>query len=218
VLYTLVERDLSDRLEARCREIGCSCLSVLAPVFALFRGPLNAEQLARPGAQHVLDAEYFRRIDALNFSMLHDDGQLTEQLDEAEVVLVGVSRTSETPTSSYLANRGIKTANVPLVPNLPIPDELLRLQWPLVVGLIASPERIVQMRQNRLLALAGAMSSFDDPYVDRQAVSEEVAFSRRCFARHGWPIIDVTRRSIEETAAAILALHHVHVQKRSRLQ
>jgi regulator of PEP synthase PpsR (kinase-PPPase family) len=136
--------------------------------------------------------------------MLHDDGQHTEGLEEADVVLVGVSRTSKTPTSIYLANRGVKTANVPVVPGVPLPPQLEKLTHPLVVGLYASPERIVQIRQNRLLGLKVGQKV--EQYVDKQAVAEEIAFSRRLCSRHNWPCIDVTRRSIEETAAAVMSL------------
>ena len=204
VLYTLLEDTLTTRLEARCREFGLPCLSILNPVLALFQSYLGAESTRRIGAQHTLNADYFKRIDALNYTMLHDDGQHTDDLEHADVVLTGVSRTSKTPTSIYLANRGVKTANVPLVPNMPVPPNLERLTAPLVVGLTASPERIVQIRQNRLLGLNAHRD--DDLYVDRQAVAEEIAFSRKLCARHNWPVIDVTRRSIEETAAAVLAL------------
>jgi regulator of PEP synthase PpsR (kinase-PPPase family) len=152
----------------------------------------------------MLNAEYFKRIDALNYTMLHDDGQHVEDLEDAEVVLVGVSRTSKTPTSIYLANRGVKTANIPLVPGIAVPTQVERLAKPLVVGLFASPERIVQIRQNRLLGLKAHRE--DDQYIDRQAVAEEIAFSRRLCAANNWPLIDVTRRSIEETAAAVMAL------------
>ncbi len=143
-------------------------------------------------------------MDALNYTMMHDDGQLTDDLERADVVLVGVSRTSKTPTSIYLANRGVKTANIPLVPGVPIPAQLEVLERPLVVGLYATPERIVQIRQNRLLGLNAGQE--DGQYVNRDAVAEEVIFSRRLCAKHNWPIIDVTRRSIEETAAAVIAL------------
>ena len=204
VLYTLLEETLTTRLEAKCREFGVPCLSILNPVLAMFQSYLGAESTRRVGAQHTLNAEYFKRIDALNYTMLHDDGQHTDDLEHADVVLTGVSRTSKTPTSIYLANRGVKTANVPLVPNMPVPPNLERLTTPLVVGLTASPERIVQIRQNRLLGLNAHRD--DDLYVDRQAVAEEIAFSRKLCARHNWPVIDVTRRSIEETAAAVLAL------------
>jgi regulator of PEP synthase PpsR (kinase-PPPase family) len=204
VLYTLVDRVLAGRIETHCREIGLPCLSVLGPVLGLFQSYLGAETTPRVGGQHTLNAEYFRRIDALNFTMLHDDGQLVEDLEQADVVLVGVSRTSKTPTSIYLANRGIKTANVPLVPGVTMPSQLEGLAKPLVVGLFASAERIIQVRQNRLLGLNAADP--DSAYVDRNAVSAEIALSKKLCAKHGWPVIDVTRRSIEETAAAVIAL------------
>lgn len=204
VLYTLIGAELSDRLEQRCRALGSPCVSVLAPVLGVFRSYLGTESTPRVGGQHVLNTEYFRRIDALNYTLMHDDGQLPDGLEEADVVLVGISRTSKTPTSIYLANRGIKTANIPIVPGIALPPELETLDKPLIVGLVASPERIVQIRQNRLLSLKADDNS---AYVDRSAVAEEIAFTRKLCARHGWPTIDVTRRSIEETAAAILALH-----------
>jgi regulator of PEP synthase PpsR (kinase-PPPase family) len=204
VLYTLLDDELVERLEARTTELGVPCRSILGPVLRVFQSYLGTESTHRVGAQHTLNAEYFKRIDALNFTMMHDDGQLTDELENADVVLVGVSRTSKTPTSIYLANRGVKTANFPLVPNVPVPQALESLTRPLVVGLYASPERIVQIRQNRLLGLNAHRD--DDQYIDRQAVAEEVAFSRRLCSKHNWPLIDVTRRSIEETAAAILAL------------
>src|ERR1700755_1541385 len=204
VLYTLLDAELTEKLEAKCRDLGLPCRSILGPVLRVFQAYLGTEATPRVGAQHMLNAEYFKRIDALNYTMLHDDGQHTEDLEEADVVLTGVSRTSKTPTSIYLANRGVKTANVPLGPNMPVPMHLERLTVPLVVGLYASPERIVQIRQNRLLGLNAHRD--DDLYVDRQAVAEEIGFSRKLRARHTWPVIDVTRRSIEETAAAVLAL------------
>jgi [pyruvate, water dikinase]-phosphate phosphotransferase / [pyruvate, water dikinase] kinase len=204
VLYTLLEQDLIIRLENKCRDLGLPCLSILGPVLRLFQSYLGAESTHKVGAQHMLNAEYFKRIDALNYTMLHDDGQHVEDLEDAEVVLVGVSRTSKTPTSIYLANRGVKTANIPLVPGIAVPSQVEHLEKPLVVGLFASPERIVQIRQNRLLGLK--VQRDDDQYVDRQAVAEEIAFSRRLCAANNWPLIDVTRRSIEETAAAVISL------------
>ncbi len=204
VLYTLLDQALITRLEDKCRELGLPCLSILGPVLRLFQAYLGAESTYRVGAQHILNAEYFKRIDALNYTMMHDDGQHIDELEEADVVLLGVSRTSKTPTSIYLANRGVKTANVPLVLGVPVPPQLESIQHPLVVGLFATPERIVQIRENRLLGLKRRLDN--DQYVDRQAVAEEIAFSRRLCARHNWPLIDVTRRSIEETAAAIMAL------------
>jgi hypothetical protein len=207
VLYTLVERDLAERLEEVCRNTGSPHLSVLEPVHSLLSSYLGAASTARPGAQHMLNAEYFKRIDAMNFTLLHDDGHLPADLDEADVILVGVSRTSKTPTAVYLANRGVKTANIPLVPGVPPPTTLNGARRALIVGLVATPERIVQIRQNRLLSLN---ADDDTSYVDREAVAEEIAASRRLFARNNWPMIDVTRRSIEETAAAILDLYRDH--------
>src|SRR5437660_3925968 len=169
VLYTLLDDDLMHRLENHCRELGLPCLSILGPVLDLLHSYLGTETSHRIGAQHVLNAEYFKRIDALNYSMLHDDGQHIEGLEEADVVLIGISRTSKTPTSIYLANRGVKTGNVPLVPGMAVPPALEALRDPLVVGLYASPERIVQIRQNRLLGLK--VQRDDDPYVDREAVA-----------------------------------------------
>ena len=204
VLYTLLEDDLVGRLENHCREAGLPCLSILGPVLQLLRAYLGTETSHRIGAQNTLNADYFKRIDALNYTMLHDDGQHIEDLEEADVVLVGVSRTSKTPTSIYLANRGVKTGNVPLVPGVTVSHQVEQLSRPLVVGLYASPERIVQIRQNRLLGLKAHHD--DDQYIDRKAVAEEVSLSRRLCAKHNWPIIDVTRRSIEETAAAVMKL------------
>ena len=207
VLFTLVDKELAQRLTEACRDSGSPCLSVLNPILDLFQSYIGAASTPRAGAQHTLSVDYFKRIDALNFTMMHDDGQQPENLDNADVVLLGVSRTSKTPTSIYLANRGIKTANVPLVPDVPLPANVLALRRPLVVGLFASPERIVQIRQNRLLALN---ADYQTPYVDRMSVAEEIAQSRRLYEQHGWPTIDVSRRSIEETAAEILGLHKAH--------
>jgi len=204
VLYTLVDGPLSERLEAACRRIGIPCASVLEPVLQMLQSYLGAPGARRVGAQHILDAEYFRRIDALNFTMIHDDGQLAGSLEDADVVLVGVSRTSKTPTSIYLANRGIKVANVPIVPGIAPPSELEKIKAPLVVGLTASAERIVQLRENRVLSLNATLHS--ETYIDKSAIAAEIAVARKLCLRHGWPIIDVTRRSIEETAAAIVAL------------
>ena len=204
VLFTLVDSDLSRRLEESCAASGSPCLSVLGPILTLFKSYLGQNSTPRAGAQHMLNADYFKRIDALNFTMMSDDGQLPENLEHADIVLVGVSRTSKTPTSIYLANRGYKTANIPLVPHVPLPRALAHLRRPLIVGLVASADRIVQIRQNRLLSLnADAQTE----YVDRIAVAEEIAASRRLFAEQGWPTIDVSRRSIEETAAAVLDLY-----------
>lgn len=205
VLFTLLEKDLVGRLEAKCKEINSPSLSIIGPVMQLFQAFLGASTTGRVGAQHTLNTEYFKRIDALNYTMIHDDGQQVEGLEDADVVLVGVSRTSKTPTSIYLANRGIRTANVPLVPGIPLPRQLETLQKPLVVSLHATPERLIQVRQNRLLAM-GSTGVGSADYIDRQTVSEEVNFARRLSAKYGWALLDVTRRSIEETAAAVMKL------------
>jgi hypothetical protein len=211
VLYTLVDQVLAKRLEAACAEYGCPCLSVLDPVLTIFQAYLGLSSTHRPGAQHVLNSDYFKRIDALNYTMMHDDGQQGQDLDSADIILVGISRTSKTPTSIYLANRGYKTANIPLVPGIPLPETLETVKKPLVVGLVASPERIVQIRQNRLLTLKAPE---DSPYIDKTAVTEEITYSRRLCGRNNWPMIDVTRRSIEETAAAVIDLHRDHTRQR----
>jgi [pyruvate, water dikinase]-phosphate phosphotransferase / [pyruvate, water dikinase] kinase len=212
VLFTLLEKDLVARLEAKCQQLNLPSLSIIGPVMQLFQAYLGAATTGRVGAQHTLNAEYFKRIDALNYTMMHDDGQHVEGLEEADVVLVGVSRTSKTPTSIYLANRGIRTANVPLVPGIPVPHQLETLKKPLVVSLHATPERLIQVRQNRLLSMGAG--SGNDEYIDRQAVADEVAFARRLSAKHEWAQLDVTRRSIEETAAAILKLFTDRLRQR----
>jgi regulator of PEP synthase PpsR (kinase-PPPase family) len=208
VLFTLLEKDLVSRLEAKCRDINIPSLSIIGPVMQLFEAYLGAATTGRVGAQHVLNAEYFKRIDALNYTMIHDDGQHVEGLEDADVVLVGVSRTSKTPTSIYLANRGIRTANVPLVPGIPHPHQLETLKKPLVVSLHATPERLIQVRQNRLLTMGAepGSASGNDDYIDRESVADEVAYARKLSAKFSWAQLDVTRRSIEETAAAIMKL------------
>ncbi|WP_040677432.1 pyruvate, water dikinase regulatory protein [Nitratireductor pacificus] len=205
VLYTVVDQNLARRIDESCAALGLPCVSVLEPVLMVFQSYLGTPAGRRVGAQHVLDAQYFRRIEALNFTMDHDDGQLPLDMEEADVILVGISRTSKTPTSIYLANRGVKTANVPIVLDMALPEDLALAKKPLVVGLVASAERISQIRQNRIL---GTVNEDDfNPYTDRGTIAREIAYARQICARHGWPVIDVTRRSIEETAAAILALH-----------
>ena len=158
----------------------------------------------RIGAQHTLDEDYFGRLDAIRFTMNHDDGNLPDKIEEADVILIGISRTSKTPTSIYLAQRGLKVANIPLVPGVDLPEAVMEAREPLVVALIASAERIVQVRENRLLAFDRDLAG--DEYVDRASVQEELNWTRRLCKDNSWPMIDVSKRSIEETAAAILAL------------
>jgi len=203
VLYTLVQRELTRALEARCRELGVPCLHVLEPVMKVFESYLGAPQTPIVAGQHVLDAGYFQRIDALNFAMAHDDGRLPEDLNHADIIILGISRTSKTPTSIYLAQRGYKVANVPLVPGIDPPAVLATPHRAFVVGLVASVERIMEVRRNRVHLLAD--KDLDD-YVDRAQIAAELTTSRKLFSRHAWPIIDVTRRSVEETAATIIKL------------
>jgi len=211
VFYTLLDADLTKALEDFCWKNQLTCISVLDPFIKVMAKHFGVESGRQPGRQHVLDAEYFERIEAINFVMAHDDGQTVRNLREADVILVGVSRTSKTPTSIYLANRGIKAANIPIVPGRPLPDDLFRKDGPLVVGLTEDPGRLVQLRRSRLRLEEGAP---DTDYTDIDAVRREVADARRLFSRNGWPVIDVTRRSIEETAAAIIQL----TQKRQKAQ
>ncbi|MDT7933371.1 MAG: pyruvate, water dikinase regulatory protein [Sphingomonadaceae bacterium] len=203
VLYTLVAGALRERLEETTRRLGVVAVPVLDPVINALGHVLGQGPVARPGRQHVMDAAYFARVAAIDYTMGHDDGQGAEDWEVADIVLAGVSRTSKTPTSIYLANRGYKTANIPLVPQSPPPKSLFALKKPLVVGLTTHPERLIQVRRNRLIHL-GQTPSTD--YVDEAKVSAEVAYARRLFADNGWPVIDVTRRSIEETSAAIINL------------
>jgi len=203
VLFTLVNPDIRRLLETSCRALGLPAVPALDPVVAALSTLLGQPAKARPGRQHTLDAAYFARVDAIQYTIAHDDGIGQEDWEEADIVLAGISRTSKTPTSIYLANRGYKTANIPLVVESPPPACLFELETPLVVGLTASPDRLIQVRRNRLLSLNQAPET---DYVDDEAVRREVGFARRIFADKGWPIIDVTRRSIEETAAAIINL------------
>ena len=205
VLYTLSNREIIDALEQSCKQLNVPCVAPLKHVLQVFESYLGMTSTPNVGGQHQLDADYFRRIEALNFTMLHDDGHLPDCLDDADIILLGISRTSKTPTSIYLANRGFKTANVPLVPGLALPPDLEQKTKAFVLALVASPERIAQVRQNRVIE--HAHGHLED-YVDRDVIAAEIAQTRQLCARHGWPIIDVTRRSIEETAAAIIRLYH----------
>lgn len=212
VLFTIADHNLKQEIEQRCEALGTPCISILDPVIASLATYLNAKSKPQIGGQHVLNAGYFKRIDALNFTMAHDDGQMTADLDEADVILLGISRSSKTPTSIYLANRGIKTANIPLVPGVRPPSALFGLKKPLVVGLVASAERIAQIRRHRLLTLNEGR---DTTYTDRKAITQEILDMRKLCTANGWAVIDVTRRSIEETAAAVLNLLNQKAAQRS---
>lgn len=203
VICTVLSDELRQTLEASCRRMVVPFIPVLDPVLGALASVLGIPSLRTPGRQHKMDASYFDRIDAMQFVTSHDDGQSTWNLDQADVILVGVSRTSKTPTCVYLANRGVKAANVPYVPAVPLPPELLAAQRPLVVALTIDPQRLVQIRRNRLLMLHEQQET---DYVDMDIVKQETAEARRLFLAHRWPIIDVTRRSIEETATAVMQL------------
>jgi regulator of PEP synthase PpsR (kinase-PPPase family) len=208
VLHTLVDRDLREQLEEGCRRLDMPQIGALDPLVGAMSRYLGAALSTRVGAQHALDHDYFNRIAALDFAMAYDDGQGSlEQLEGADVVLCGVSRTSKTPTCIYLAHRGIRAANVPLVPGQEDGERLTKLKNPLVIGLTVSPDRLVQIRRNRIDNLNASQSS---NYTDQEAVRDETIKAKRAFARRGWPTIDVTRRSVEETAAAITNLLSEH--------
>jgi [pyruvate, water dikinase]-phosphate phosphotransferase / [pyruvate, water dikinase] kinase len=203
VLYTVVNKELADALEARCKELNLPVLYVLAPIMGMFESYLGAPRTPTVAGQHVLDASYFRRIDAMNFTLSYDDGRMPEDLNEADIILLGISRTSKTPTSIYLAHRGYKTVNIPIVPNMPLPPRLMEPHSAFVVCLVASAERISEVRRNRAENLSNR--NLED-YVDRQQIAAEINYSRRICAQNDWTILDVTRRSIEESAAAIIRL------------
>ena len=206
VLFTIVKEELRTALEIGCGRLHIPCISVLDPVIHALTAFLGLESSGQSGRQHTLDANYFERIDAMTYTLNHDDGQSAHNLYDADIVLVGVSRTSKTPTCIYLANRGLKAANVPIVPNIPLPAVFKTLDEQtdtLIVGLTTDPKRLVQIRRNRLRLLD---HKDDTDYVDPEVVRNEVATARRLFSEHEWPVIDVTRRSIEETAATILQI------------
>ena len=209
VLFTLVNPETRKRLEDHCRQLGLPMVPALDAVTTALESQLGQEAHGRPGRQHLMDEAYFDRVEAIQFTIAHDDGLNWENWEEADIVLAGVSRCSKTPTSIYLANRGYKVANIPLVVESPPPKALFGLRHPMVVGLTTATERLVQIRRNRLLSLNEGTQT---DYIDADRVSDEVKFARRMFADNGWPVIDVTRRSIEETAAAVIRL----VQERER--
>ena len=203
VFFTLVNTGLRQALESECATLGIPCVSILDRAVEAMGKFLGAEETHRPGGQHEMDSRYLERVEALNFAIQHDDGQNAQNLAEADVILVGVSRSSKTPTCIYLAIRGVRAGNIPVIPSVGLPESLFTLTKPLYVGLWLSPERLLQIRRNRLNAMGETKAS---DYVDEEAVRAELAFTRRLFERYQWPTIDVTRRSIEETAAAILNL------------
>jgi hypothetical protein len=218
VLSTLVEKSLRAEMETFCERIGLPVVNVLDPVLSMFQEQFGEKAAARPGRQYVLDADYFRRIDAMHYVLAHDDGQAQAGIPDADVVLVGVSRSSKTPTSFYLANRGIKAANIPLVPGLPEPPGLEQARCP-VIGLAIDPDALIEIRRHRLRMIGAVVQRQDSgDYIDLDAVKAELLWARRLCVKRGWPVIDVTRRSIEETAATILQLMEAWHERRRKAE
>lgn len=203
VMYTLVDEKLRDRLKLLCQKLNLPIVPVLEPLMHELTLFFGAQSVGRPGRQYVLNDKYFNRIEAIEYTLMHDDGQLGPDLYKADIILVGVSRSSKTPTCMYLANRGYRVANFPYVPGCPLPPILFDVTKPLIVGLTKDPENLVEIRRNRL-KLLNQGEHVD--YVDLQKVKEEVLEARRFYRSHKWPVVDVTRRSIEETAAEIIML------------
>lgn len=205
VIYTLINQDLNDMLYKECTNLKVLCISPLSKVVSDIASYLNIDAKAYVGRGHEINESYYERVSAINFAIAHDDGQSTSNLEEADIVLVGVSRTSKSPTSVYLAYRGFKTANIPFVRGTGLPDKLFDLKKPLIVGLTISPERLTQIRKSRLLAL---LEEKETSYVNLDDIKEEIAESRKLFLKHGWPVIDVTRKSVEEAAAQIIQYYN----------
>lgn len=203
VLYTIMHDDLVNELRKECSRLQLPCISVLSHIIAEFSNYLRENVNYSIGRQHLLNSEYFSRVDAISYTITHDDGQSSWDLYEADVVIIGVSRTSKSPTSVYLSCRGYKVANIPFVSLETIPNSIFELKKPLIVGLIINPEKLVQIRQSRLI-LIGQESSSD--YVDIEKIKSEIAESRKLFTKLNCPVIDVTKRSVEETSAKIIQL------------
>lgn len=209
VIFSLVSTELRNALQEGCRDLQMPCVPILDSVFSALSSILGTETRQQVGRQHAMDDGYFSRIAAMDFMLQHDDGQAPWDLNEADIVLVGVSRASKTPTCIYLANRGLRTANVPVVMDCPLPKELGALTRPLVVGLTINPEPLVQIRSNRLKQMERGTTTrrrLADDYTELERVRGELVYARRLFAKYDWPVIDVTRRSVEETAAAVFQL------------
>lgn len=206
VIYTIISKELRTQLKSLCKELHVPCISVLSRVITDLSSYLNVKAENNTiGKQHELDEEYFERMNAINFSLSHDDGQSMWDLEEADIIIIGPSRTSKSPTSVYLAFKGYKTANIPYVQTSSLPDNLFSLTTPLIVGLTINSENLVQIRKNRLLSL---YEDQNNCYIDIESVEEEIKESKKLFMKHNWPIIDVTRRSVEETAATIIQYYN----------
>lgn len=206
VLFTLVDREQRRRLQKACHDLHVPCIPVMDHIIKGLSAYTGLPSKGIPGLQHALDDAYFKRMDAVDFALSFDDGQNYDGIEDADVVLVGVSRTSKTPTCIFLARQGIKAANIPYVPGIPISEKILQMRGPVFVGLTENPDRLIQLRRNRLKADTNDRHHDDNTYLDPERVEEEILEARKFFTRQGWPVIDVTRRSVEETAAEILVL------------
>lgn len=213
VFFTVMDKKLRSILEERCQELGIPCMAVLDPMLRGMAAFIGQAPRGVPGLQHKLDDAYFKRIDAVDFALDYDDGQGLEGIGDADVILVGVSRTSKTPTCIFLARRGIRAANIPLAMEVPFPEDITAHKKPLFVGLTESPERLVHLRRTRLQADKDNQAYQENTYLDPERVEEEIKYARRLFSKHSWPVIDVTRRSVEETAAEIMILLQKHRDK-----
>ena len=210
ILYTIVETRLAKYLSSKSEKNSVPCFGVLGNLILSFSKLLNQKAIHKPSAQHVLDDDYYKRIEAIQYTMIHDDGKKVDDVNDADVVLLGVSRTSKTPTSIYLANRGYKTVNIPLVLEQKIPEDLSFNKTSCIVGLIADPARLSDIRRNRVAIMKDHNSK---EYTDLDAIRKEVENSKKLFKKNNWPIIDVTRRSVEETAASILKIIEIKKNK-----
>jgi regulator of PEP synthase PpsR (kinase-PPPase family) len=217
VLSSLVDKALRSEIDMACAKLGVPIVHVLDQVMTMLQDHLGEQASARPGRQYILDADYFRRIDAIHYVLAHDDGQAQAGIAEADVILVGVSRSSKTPTSFYLANRGIKAGNIPLVPGIAPPPALDKPNCP-VVGLTLDPQSLIDIRRHRLRMLGTHSAGQPDrgDYTDLEAVTAELLWAKRLCTSRGWPVIDVSRRSIEETAATIIQLMEAWTERRDK--
>lgn len=215
VIFTMVDKKMRHRLQDVCEELGVPCVPVLDPIIRNLSSYLGLHAQRVPGLQHALDDAYFKRVAAIDYAMRHDDGKTLKGLSEADVILVGISRTSKTPTSVFLARRGIKVANIPLVPGVEVPPEKLQLEKPMYVGLTAAPNRLMQIRRNRLHADDENKPAYVDgnEYLDEERIEDEVRKARRLFSKNDWPVIDVTKKSIEETTAEIMTHLQTYQEK-----
>ena len=208
ILYTIVDNNLAKYLENVSVDKKIPCFSVLGNLILNFSKILNQKATHEPSGQHILNEEYYDRIEAIQFTINHDDGNLINEIDKSDIILVGVSRTSKTPTSIYLANRGFKTSNIPLVNENSLPEKLKRNpQMTCVVGLSTEPERLVDLRKNRMNSLK---ETENIKYTDFENIKKEVFNAKKTFQKYKWPLIDVTRKSVEETAASIIKIHEIY--------